>query len=177
MHHMIRTTKILLTGVAAVVLAGGGVTYVAATDGGDDRLSSTDLDAATAAALSAAGGGTITDSERDGDRYEIEVRRDDGSGIDIELGRDFAVIATEPDDATDDDATDVDAPDADHRVLTDDERQRASAAALAETGGGEVLAIEVDGSGYEVDVRRTDGSHVDIDLDATFAVIHTDIDD
>ena len=56
--------------------------------------------------------------------------------------------------------------------------QRASAAALAETGGGRVTGSEVgdEESWYEVEVTLDDGSQVDVQLDESFAVVGTDAD-
>jgi uncharacterized membrane protein YkoI len=50
---------------------------------------------------------------------------------------------------------------------------RASQAALAETGGGKVTATEVgdEDSYYEVEVTRGDGSQVDVQLDRSFQVV------
>jgi uncharacterized membrane protein YkoI len=61
--------------------------------------------------------------------------------------------------------------------LTGSVAQKASAAALEATGGGEVTGSEVDdeqGATYEVEVRKTDGSTVDVRLDESFAVIAID---
>jgi uncharacterized membrane protein YkoI len=51
--------------------------------------------------------------------------------------------------------------------------QRASEAALAETGGGRVTGSEVgdEESYYEVEVTLDDGDQVDVQLDETFAVV------
>jgi uncharacterized membrane protein YkoI len=50
---------------------------------------------------------------------------------------------------------------------------RASQAALAHTGGGEVTDTEVgdEESYYEVEVTRADGSQVDVQLDRDFQVV------
>jgi uncharacterized membrane protein YkoI len=51
---------------------------------------------------------------------------------------------------------------------------RAEKAALAETGGGKVNALEYDnenGATYEVEVAKPDGSTVDVRLDDRFAVV------
>jgi hypothetical protein len=57
--------------------------------------------------------------------------------------------------------------------------EQASTAALAETGGGTVTEAEVgDGrAAYSVEVRLADGSHVEVNLDATFHVIGSSADD
>ncbi len=56
----------------------------------------------------------------------------------------------------------------------------AAKAALAEVGGGQVLEVEHadDGeSGYEVEVERTDGSYVEVNLDNSLDVVSTGTDD
>ena len=62
----------------------------------------------------------------------------------------------------------------DSQALTGDTRTRAETAALAATGGGKVNETERDGENgatYEVEVARTDGSQVDVRLDAGFKVV------
>ncbi|MGH2804766.1 MAG: hypothetical protein ACRDL4_17230 [Thermoleophilaceae bacterium] len=56
---------------------------------------------------------------------------------------------------------------------------RASAAALEHTGGGEVTETEVgdEEGAYEVEVTRTDGSQVDVHLDERFDVLGSEGDD
>src|SRR4051794_15362395 len=58
-------------------------------------------------------------------------------------------------------------------AITGDALQKASDAALAETGGGRVTGTEVsdEESYYEVEVTRADGSQVDVQLDESFAVV------
>jgi len=57
--------------------------------------------------------------------------------------------------------------------LTGTDLQRASEAALAETGGGEVVDSEVEGdeNGYEVEVNLDDGRQIEVQLDESFAVV------
>ena len=65
----------------------------------------------------------------------------------------------------DDDATD--------RAISGQSLDRASAAALAETGGGKVTETEVgdEEGAYEVEVTRADGSQVDVHLNKDFKVL------
>jgi uncharacterized membrane protein YkoI len=67
--------------------------------------------------------------------------------------------------AGDDDATE--------RSITGDALDKASAAALAHTGGGTVTETEVgdEESTYEVEVTLDDGSQVDVQLDNNFQVV------
>ena len=57
--------------------------------------------------------------------------------------------------------------------LTGTDLQRASDAALAETGGGEVVDSEVESeeNGYEVEVNLDDGRQIEVQLDESFAVV------
>jgi hypothetical protein len=57
--------------------------------------------------------------------------------------------------------------------ITGDALAKASAAALAFTGGGTVTSTEVgdEESLYEVEVTRADGSQVDVQLDEAFVVV------
>jgi hypothetical protein len=67
--------------------------------------------------------------------------------------------------------------DDDEQPITGPALERASAAALAHTGGGTVTETEVgDEEGYyEVEVTLDDGSQVDVHLDEDFSVIGSDM--
>ena len=67
----------------------------------------------------------------------------------------------------------------DERPITGPALERASAVALAYTGGGRVTETEVgDEEGYyEVEVTLDDGSQVDVHLDRDFNVIGSERDD
>ena len=71
----------------------------------------------------------------------------------------------------DDDATET--------PITGANLAKASEAALAHTGGGEVTGTEVgdEESLYEVEVTLDDGSQVDVQLDGNFRVVSTEGDD
>ena len=67
---------------------------------GDDDLTGADYDRAAAAALAAAGGGTVTDADRSDDAgvaYEVDVRLDDGTEVDVDLDQAFGVVRTDVD--------------------------------------------------------------------------------
>ena len=63
--------------------------------------------------------------------------------------------------------------------ITGADFERASAAALAHTGGGRVTESEVgdEESRYEVEVTLDDGTQVDVQLDESFAVVSAEPDD
>jgi uncharacterized membrane protein YkoI len=79
-----------------------------------------------------------------------------------------AGVATAADTATDDSA-DV--------SISGTDLERASEAALAETGGGEVVDSEAEDeeNGYEVEVNLDDGRQIEVQLDADFAVVSSDV--
>ena len=90
--------------VAALVVVAGAVSAgfaIAAASGDDDKpLTGATLDRATAAALKHTGGGTVTETELgdDGAAYSVEVRRKDGSQVEVNLNESFEVIGSEADD-------------------------------------------------------------------------------
>jgi uncharacterized membrane protein YkoI len=75
--------------------------------GGDDAeapIRGSELDKASAAALEHTGGGRVTDTEVGDEEslYEVEVTRDDGSQVDVQLDRRFTVVGGEADDENED---------------------------------------------------------------------------
>jgi hypothetical protein len=67
----------------------------------------------------------------------------------------------------------------DDRPLTGTTLQKATAAALAHTGGGTVVESEVgdDGAAYDVEVRLANGNTVEVQLDGQYQVIGREADD
>jgi uncharacterized membrane protein YkoI len=67
----------------------------------------------------------------------------------------------------------------DDKPLTGSSLQKATAAALAHTGGGTVVETEIgdDGAAYGVEVRLDDGRVVEVNLDESFHVIGQATDD
>ena len=95
----------LITGTVIAALAVGGVAIAGAAGGDDDdagerAISGRALDRAGAAALDHTGGGRVTETETGDEEsyYEVEVTRDDGSQVDVQLNRDFEVVGSEGDD-------------------------------------------------------------------------------
>ena len=79
-----------------------------------------------------------------------------------------------------DEGRDDDVGDADERVTDQAAADRARAAAVKAAGGGTVTEVERadDGeSGYEAEVRRSDGSEVEVNLDRAFGVVSVEKDD
>ncbi len=179
----------------AVVAGGPGAAFSTGVVGDDDNesaLTGSALEKASAAALAETGGGKVTGSERDdetGAAYEVEVTKDDGSQVDVSLDESFAVVAAEGDDESEDAAADAadDKADGDADDQADDDTdgdedtaltgatlEKATAAALAETGGGKVTEADTsgdEGAAYDVEVTMDDGTEVDVHLDKSFAVV------
>jgi hypothetical protein len=94
--------KVVIAAGAAVVLAAGGVGIANAVAGSDGEGGATGPDAqrAEAAALRLIPGGTANAVERDsenGATWEVEVRRPDGSTVDVRLDERFNLVVVEPD--------------------------------------------------------------------------------
>lgn len=170
----LRSKRVLIPAIATVAVLGVGATVWTAT--ADDNLQGDERDRVATAAVEAAGGGEAVDVESSDDRgeaYEVEVRREDGTEVDVALDENLEVVRQDED--GDDDADD----DADDRDLGDAERADAEKAALAAVGGGTVLQVEASddpGEAYEAEVRDRDGAEWDIVLDADFTVLHKSVD-
>jgi hypothetical protein len=93
-------TLVIAAAVAMLLALGGGIAYA---NGGDseEQVTGPDAEKAKSAAIAAVGGGTVTEVERD-DGYgtgvfEVEVKRDDGSQVEMHLDRDLNVVGQEAD--------------------------------------------------------------------------------
>lgn len=101
MKHRI---KLLISGTALAAAATMGTGVAIAGSGGDDDATERPIAGeartrAEAAALAATGGGRVTGTE-EGDEeslYEIEITKDDGSQVDVQLDQDFKVVGTKVD--------------------------------------------------------------------------------
>ena len=103
-------TVLVLSG-AAVAFASTGGFGGDASDESDSAKALTGhvLDQASAAAIAAAGGGTVAEAEEGDDgtsAYEVEVRLDDGTSIDVTLDAHFAVLGTSTDEGDSGEGTD-----------------------------------------------------------------------
>ena len=99
---MQKRMKVVLAAGAVTVAAAGAGTAAVSASGNDDNerpITGTALEDASRAALAHTGGGRVTESEV-GDEdsyYEVEVTLDDGSQVDVQLDRSFAVVGSEVD--------------------------------------------------------------------------------
>ena len=93
----------LLIALAAVAALGAGGAAIAVAGGDDDgsehAISGGALQRASEAALAATGGGEVTETEVGDEEsyYEVEVTRQDGSQVDVQLDRDFQVVGQQAD--------------------------------------------------------------------------------
>jgi hypothetical protein len=99
---MTNSRKAIIAGGAALALALGGVGVANAVGGddGDGGATGSGADAATAAALKLVPGGHANAVERDsenGATWEVEVRKPDGSTVDVRLGAHYERVVIEPD--------------------------------------------------------------------------------
>lgn len=139
-----------------------GALWLAAALDEQDRLA--DAEAAEAAALRWVGSGVAQEPRRDGDDWEIDVVRPNGSMVQVSLGpslelRDF-----------DEEFGPAGAPARDE--LRGDPRARAVRAAFAETGPGHVVSVERDSRReIEVSIRLAADRQVQVELDHTFRVV------
>ena len=84
-----------------VAIAGSAGGAVIATGGDDEQpITGSALDQASAVALAHTGGGRVTGTEIGDEEsfYEVEVTRDDGSQVDVQLDESFNVVGDEADD-------------------------------------------------------------------------------
>jgi uncharacterized membrane protein YkoI len=95
--------KTVITSAVALTLALGGVGVASAVGGDDDgerQASGPGAERATAAALELVPGGTANAVERDGEKgatWEVEVRKPDGSTVDVRLDADLNKVAIDSD--------------------------------------------------------------------------------
>ncbi len=102
---MERRTKWAAGAAIAIAVIGGGtgVGIAAGVDDDEAPISGSALDRASEAALDFTGGGEVTETETGDEEsyYEVEVTRDDGSQVDVQLDRDFDVVGSSSDDEDD----------------------------------------------------------------------------
>ncbi|NPC97093.1 PepSY domain-containing protein [Nocardioides sp. zg-DK7169] len=172
----LRSKRVVLPTLAALAALGIGGTVWTAT-ANDTGVDGAERDRVGAAATKAVGGGTVVDVETSDDRgeaYEVEVRLDDGTEVDVALDEDLAVVQEERDDADDE------GRDADDRPVSDADWAAAEKAALGAFEGGTVLDVETSdepGAAWEVEVRDADRAEWDVVLDADLTVLRKNADD
>ena len=186
-----RKSILIPSALVALVLVIGGVFWASSASA---DLSGSERDRVVAAARDAAGEGEVISAEssdRDPDdadaedrlkAYEVEIRKADGSEVEVALDEDLEVVGQQRDGVDDDTVgggREADARDADDRVLSATERTRAEKAATDAVGGGTATDADAGddpGVAYEVDVRGSDGTEWNVDLDASYDVVSKRVD-
>lgn len=98
-----RKIALSLAGASALALGAVGVAGAVGGDDGEKQASGPGADRAKAAALELVPGGTANAVERDNEKgatWEVEVRKPDGSVVDVRLGADFEKVAIDGDTET-----------------------------------------------------------------------------
>jgi 3',5'-cyclic AMP phosphodiesterase CpdA len=128
-----------------------------------------DSDVASAAA-NWVGAGMPQAPRRDGDEWEVDVTRPDGSLVEVTVGDSLQLLGLDEERAR------GGGPGPDE--LRGPTRTRAVRAALASSGPGRVLGAERErGGGIEVGVRRRDGTQVEVGLDHRLRVLEVEPED
>ena len=107
-----RTAWIIGAVVAAAALGGASVAAASSINPFDDDttgnggtqqpLSQTDRDKAVDAAMAKVGSGQVTEVEQGddpGSAYEVEIRKSDGSEVEVNISPDLKVLNQSPDDS------------------------------------------------------------------------------
>ncbi|WP_105034590.1 PepSY domain-containing protein [Cryobacterium aureum] len=181
---------LIASAIGVVLVLGGAGIALAVSDIGenDGPLTGETLDRASNAALAEVGPGTVTSAERNddgGSAYDLEVRLDDGTAVDVELNDAFDVVWVGDYDNDNSSNNNSSAPSATPNATADSsaadqaasERASAEAAALAAIGTGRVTDFDRDDDWdhvYEVEVTLDNGSDRDVELDANFVVVRID---
>ena len=100
---MKRRTKIAVGAAAIVALSAAGTGIALSSDDDDGTevpITGTALEQATEAALRATGGGTVVETEQGDEEsfYEVEVRKLDGTSVDVQLDENFQLVEISGDD-------------------------------------------------------------------------------
>jgi peptidase YpeB-like protein len=95
-----RMRKPIAAAIVVLAVAGGGAIAYAATNDSEGGVTGPGAERARDAALQATGGGTATAVERDeenGGTWEVEVRRPDGSVVDVRLDESYRLVVIDGD--------------------------------------------------------------------------------
>ena len=107
---------------------------------------------------------------RDGDRWEVDVRRPDGSLVEVTLGERLELTEL------DEERGPAGAPS--HDEVDGPLRARAISAARRVSGPGRVRSVEREADGsLEVDVLQGSGVLLEVELDPRLRVVDTDLED
>jgi hypothetical protein len=154
--------------LVAVLLLGAAVAVMIwfAASGGDERAIP-DAAAAERAALRWTGGGEAQPARRDGALWEVDVRRGNGSLVEVTLGR--GLVLYELDEEQGPGGTRP------HDEITGSLRRRAIAAARGEASHGSVRMVERERDGsVEVDFVTSEEYILEVELDSQLRITEVD---
>jgi hypothetical protein len=153
-------TLVLFLALTAVVMVVVGL----------DRRAEVGAAEAEAAALDWVGTGFAQEPRRDGDEWEVDVIRPDGSMVQVSIGDGLEALGF------DEERGPAGLPA--HDEIHGSRRAAAIDAALTATGTGEALSVEREPSGeIEVSIVTRDGLHVDVDLDDALEPVDVEVED
>ena len=97
---MTRSRKLLVGGAVVAALGAGGVGLAQAVGGDDEQATGPDADRAKAAAVKLVGGSAVgvERDDDDGEAWEVEVKKSDGSVVEVGLTSDLKQARAERDD-------------------------------------------------------------------------------
>jgi hypothetical protein len=125
------------------------------------------LDAEEAALQWVGDNAVAQEPRRDGDAWEIDIVRPDGSMVQVRLGERLELRGFDEEIGP--------AGTLASDELRGAERARAVRAAFVETGPGHVVSVERDSpSEVEVRVRTAPGRQIEVELDEKFRIVHVD---
>jgi uncharacterized membrane protein YkoI len=143
----------------------------------ESPLAGTDAEKATAAALAAVPGATIVrlETDVDGAAFEAHVTKADGTEATVLMDESFAVTSVEAGGKGGRGGHGGGAHEANGKteaVLTGDDADKATAAALAAAPGATVERVETDadGAAYEAHITKADGTKATVLMDDSFTV-------
>lgn len=146
--------------VAVSVDRGSGYREV---DGDEPRLAISEITSRARVAIREVLVGDVTEVEQEGASYEVEFESADDD-LEVVLDRAFDLMVAEIDD--------------DDPAPTADQVEQARAAARAMAALGDVIEVEREDEGFEVELARPDGTvlEVELDLDLNLVAVETESD-
>ena len=101
-------TKVAISAAAIIALSAAGTGIALSSDDDDGTevpITGAALERASEAALTATGGGTVVETEQGDEEsfYEVEVRKLDGTSVDVQLDENFQLVEISSDDDSVDD--------------------------------------------------------------------------
>jgi hypothetical protein len=154
------TVSVVAISLAVLVLLGFGTT----------KKDEADAAAARHIALNWTGAELADAPRRDGDGWEVDIRRANGSLVEVTLGPELELRELDEEAGPGDSLA--------HDEITGERRKRAIAATRPEAGSGQVRSVELERDGtIEVDVVRSNRTVVEVELDDELRVKDIDEED